>query len=68
MQVDGNGKLEADQVPIRPYSVEKKLDRPRIVVLGSGWGAMSFIKAFKESDRYLIQSDDAPPSAIDRQA
>ena len=53
LQVDGNGKLEADHVPIRPYSVEKKQDRPRIVVLGSGWGAMSFIKAFKESDRYL---------------
>lgn len=51
MQVEGNGKVEADHVPIRPYSAEKKLDRPRVVVLGSGWGAMSFIKAFKAADR-----------------
>ena len=50
LQVDGNGKAETG-VPIRPYTVEKKLDRPRVVVLGSGWGAMSFIKAFKEADR-----------------
>ena len=31
-----------------PQSVKK----PRIVILGSGWGAMSFIKGMSKKDRY----------------
>ncbi len=32
-----------------PQSVKK----PRIVILGSGWGAMSFIKGMSKKDRYV---------------
>jgi len=33
-----------------PQSVKK----PRIVILGSGWGAMSFIKGMSKKDRYVF--------------
>lgn len=33
-----------------PQSVKK----PRIVILGSGWGAMSFIKGMSKKDRYIL--------------
>ncbi|KAK9866900.1 hypothetical protein WJX84_011085 [Apatococcus fuscideae] len=45
-----NGKVETDQVPIKQYTATKDIDRPRVVVLGSGWGAMSFVKAFNKND------------------
>ena len=35
-----------------PQSVKK----PRIVILGSGWGAMSFIKGMSKKDRYVSSS------------
>lgn len=39
-----------DNIPVYTSIVEnKRLDRPRVVVLGSGWGAMSFIKALPKS-------------------
>ncbi|KAK9830323.1 hypothetical protein WJX72_011009 [[Myrmecia] bisecta] len=38
------------------YSGSKGLDKPRVVVLGSGWAAISFLKALKQhaADKYEI--------------
>ena len=43
-------------LPMYDKAASGALGKTRIVILGSGWGAMSFIKRFEESatDRYEI--------------
>lgn len=50
-QESNNGATKPDSMPVYYGRGGKYSGKPRVVVLGSGWGAMSFIKSLSRRDR-----------------
>lgn len=51
LQESSNGQQHLSATPVEA----KKTAKPRVIVLGSGWGAVSFIKALSKKERYGIE-------------
>ncbi len=53
-QESNNGATKPDGMPVYYGRGGKYSGKPRVVVLGSGWGAMSFIKSLSRRDRCVL--------------
>lgn len=49
-------QVEADAAGLPVYTGESAVQtgNPRVVVLGSGWGAVSFVKSLSKADWYAL--------------
>lgn len=53
-QTQGNNVVPATDIAQHVSNrAPQSLQKPRIVILGSGWGAMSFIKGMSKKDRCI---------------
>ena len=66
-QIQGNNVVPAAGISKNVGSqAPQSTQKPRIVILGSGWGAMSFIKGMSKKERYVLSYRTAhclPPQA-----
>lgn len=53
-QTQGNNVVPATGIAQHVSNrAPQSLQKPRVVILGSGWGAMSFIKGMSKKDRFV---------------
>ena len=53
-QESDNGVPQVKDLPVYYGRGGKFTSKPRIVVIGSGWGAISFIKSLSRRDRQAV--------------
>jgi hypothetical protein len=59
LTMDLQGQPDASGYTVYQGQDGKKLGKPRVVVLGSGWGAMSFVKSLTKADRFALAASSA---------